>query len=343
MLMRTKIGGPLRSAILIANRHSCCVCGRGSVQIHHINSDPSDNRLENLAVLCTQHHDKATAPKGLTASLKPKDIRIYKERWEKECEELNHRIARSRTAFFMVDYKNAERIRQLYSQLSKQELIVAYNKVKNELIQEDGLREQQGFDISMEPNTSWKNPYVEKLTEEILNGTPHPKVFSQTEGHLSDPYLPSKPAFADLGKPLYDIWCQIMIRCLIATRRTYDIGTLQKLDNPNELKIDGSLVVFEGRLSGNVVDPSRWKAHPLTNTKLRVDGDGTVWSSNLSIKTHYVYSDTAAESLSDGNTTGILIFRGIDRVTKRKSKILVNFSCCPLMLGCGGGGPLDIP
>jgi 5-methylcytosine-specific restriction endonuclease McrA len=111
--MRTRIPNNIRSQILLTNKHLCCVCREGGLQIHHINSDASDNSLENLSVLCLKHHDMATAPRGMTARLKPEEIRKYKNSWEEECSKSSHLIARSRTAFFMVDYKNAERIRQL--------------------------------------------------------------------------------------------------------------------------------------------------------------------------------------------------------------------------------------
>jgi hypothetical protein len=341
--MRIPLNPKQRSEILILNNHSCCVCGKGGVQIHHINSDSSDNRLENLAVLCLDHHDKATSPKGLSASLKPEEIKTYKERWETSCEELNYKTARSRTAFFMVDYKNAERIRQLYTQLTKSELLTAYEKVKNELIEEDPLRESQGFDVSLEPNTSWKNPYLQRLVDEIPNGSPHPEIFMGAESHPLDPYLPASPAFADIRTPLYDIWCQIMIRCLIATRKTYDINTLQKFINPNELEITGSLVVFNGRVSGDVEEPSNYKEKPVCHTTLKVDNENSVWISQLSIKTHYVYSYTAAESLSDGRSNGVLLFRSVDETEIIDDKTFVKFSCSPLIMGCGGGGTLNIP
>jgi len=142
---RTKIPKEIRTRILMANAHSCCVCSSGGVQIHHINGDNSDHREENLAVLCLPHHDKATSPQGLTASLTAEQIRTYKRNWEEACKLRYQRIARSRTAFFMVDYKNAERIRQLYLQLTPNELKHAAEILRVEFLQESSLRAQQGL------------------------------------------------------------------------------------------------------------------------------------------------------------------------------------------------------
>lgn len=84
-------------------RHACCICHRIDVQIHHIDGDDSDNADAKLAVLCVPHHDKATAPPSLTARLRPSEIRIYKRDWEADCEKESIRLARSRTAFSLVD------------------------------------------------------------------------------------------------------------------------------------------------------------------------------------------------------------------------------------------------
>src|SRR6202022_4755580 len=94
----TPITPVIKTQVLIANRHSCCVCGSSGVQIHHINGDNSDHREENLAVLCLTHHDKATSPPSLTAALKADQIRIYKRDWETGCKKRCQRLARSRTA-----------------------------------------------------------------------------------------------------------------------------------------------------------------------------------------------------------------------------------------------------
>ncbi len=119
--LRTPIPDPLRSQILIANQHACCICGKPGVQVHHINGDPADHRPDNLAVLCLGHHDEATVVTGLSAKLSAAQVRKYKRKWERQCHERVMRAARGRTAFFMVDYKNAERIRQVYDQLTHAE------------------------------------------------------------------------------------------------------------------------------------------------------------------------------------------------------------------------------
>lgn len=44
------------------DRYRCLVCGRGrpevQLHVHHINSDPNDDRLENLLLLCSDHHPR---------------------------------------------------------------------------------------------------------------------------------------------------------------------------------------------------------------------------------------------------------------------------------------------
>jgi hypothetical protein len=48
------------------------------VQLHHIDSNPSNNVTENIAALCLPHHDMATMTIGLTKKLKPEEVRAYK-------------------------------------------------------------------------------------------------------------------------------------------------------------------------------------------------------------------------------------------------------------------------
>jgi len=73
-----------QSRVLFLNEHTCCVCNNAlkAVLLHHINEDPSDNRVENLAVVCLECsekiHRKSPAAKGYSSS----EVALYKEHWE---------------------------------------------------------------------------------------------------------------------------------------------------------------------------------------------------------------------------------------------------------------------
>jgi hypothetical protein len=60
----------------------------------------------------------------------------------------------------------------------------------------------------------------------------------------------------------------------------------------------------------------------------------------MELKTHYVYSMTAARSLSNGTENGLLALRSVDSIKVRGKRRLVDFSCTPLMIG---NGALEIP
>jgi hypothetical protein len=332
--VRIPIPNPLRSQVLIANQHACCICGRPRVQIHHINGDPTDNKPANLAVLCIPHHDEATVVTGLSAKLSVSEVRKYKRKWERSCYERVLRAARGRTAFFMVDYKNAERIRQVYDQLSFAEQRQAYCILQKEFQEEGVARKKQHFDISLEPNTAW-NEVTRRMLTWLQAGDSQPEPFLNIKGHAQDPRLPTGAIWIEKEIALYDIWCQIMVRAIIAVRTPYDLDDLLKLEDPKAAKLDGCLVAFEGSLKGNVRPPKIWEKWPITQTRLTRATDGAKWWSDLKIKTHYVYSVTAAESLSDGYENGLLILRSVVSTRRRNEKRVVNFDAIPLIIGSG--------
>lgn len=334
MAKRIDLPPSQRSRLLIANRHACCVCGRGGVQIHHINGDPSDNADDNLAVLCLEHHDKSTAPAGLSAKLRGEEIATYKRNWEAQCALYASQLARGRTAFFMVDYKNAERLRQLFASLSAREYEFAAETLTRELKEESRLRGEQGFDRSIEPTIDW-SPGIASLIAEVKKGTVHPTIFSDAETHPSDPYFPAPNKFQKEFF-LYDLWCQVMARAIIAVRRIYDLHELLSLDDPKAAALSGSLVSFEGTMKGKVYPPAQWASHPLGKSVLTVSEGSTTWASTLNLKTHYVYSDTGAMSLEGGTENGLLLFRSIEGIERvEEGTQTVWFSCTPLIIGSG--------
>lgn len=341
--MRKTIPGSVRTKILLANRHACCVCHNIDVQIHHIDGDPSNNEEGNLAVLCVRHHDKATPPASLTAKLKPSEIRAYKRSWESLCSNDSIRLGRSRTAFFMVDYKNAERIRELFVQLTPAERLHAYTLLHAQFREEDKWRKQQGFDVSLEPNTSW-NPVVQRFLEYVRLGDVHPQCFRGCEAHPRDPmYVRGFSEDGSANFAYYDLWCQIMVRAILVARGSYDISDLMRLKDLSQLSLEGRLISFFGPLHGKVAYPNEYVEKPLSSTTLTVKERGQTWKTNLDLKTHYVYSVTATGSLSRGHGCGLLLMRGITHLRTRGKTRVVEFSCTPIIIGSGGGGPLEIP
>lgn len=56
----------------------CCVCeGRGH-HIHHIDTDPSNNDIDNLVFLCFEHHQEVSVQGGMTRRLTPKLLQRYR-------------------------------------------------------------------------------------------------------------------------------------------------------------------------------------------------------------------------------------------------------------------------
>lgn len=97
MLKRSSIPSKVTREVLFRNEAACCICGKGNVQIHHIDGNHSNNEMKNLAVLCTEHHDQASSRSSMTRRLAPSLVRQFKIDWEKRISR-KRQIARSNVA-----------------------------------------------------------------------------------------------------------------------------------------------------------------------------------------------------------------------------------------------------
>lgn len=57
-----------------------------SVQIHHLDEDPSNNAPDNLAVLCLECHDQTQVRGGFGRRVDAAQVRIYRDEWYRTVE-----------------------------------------------------------------------------------------------------------------------------------------------------------------------------------------------------------------------------------------------------------------
>jgi len=81
---RKKIPQKIEAQILFINDRVCCICRDPSkkVQIHHIDGNPNNNNLSNLAVVCINHHDEIHKSGGVTKAISTTLLKKYKHNWE---------------------------------------------------------------------------------------------------------------------------------------------------------------------------------------------------------------------------------------------------------------------
>jgi hypothetical protein len=86
---RVPIPDNIAAAVLVASAHTCCKCEElgKSVQIHHIDEDPSNNNPDNLSVLCLQCHDETQVHGGFGRRLSATEVRLYRDNWLKRVDQ----------------------------------------------------------------------------------------------------------------------------------------------------------------------------------------------------------------------------------------------------------------
>lgn len=80
---RKNVPEDVAASILFMSDRTCCVCNeRGkTLQIHHIDDNPSNNSFENLAVLCVEHHNETLLQGGFGRKLDAAQVRMYRDDW----------------------------------------------------------------------------------------------------------------------------------------------------------------------------------------------------------------------------------------------------------------------
>ena len=80
---RTPVPDDISAEVMFQHDRTCCVCRDPGlqVQIHHIDEDPTNHAIDNLAVLCLEHHEQTQTRGGFARKLRAADVIPYRDDW----------------------------------------------------------------------------------------------------------------------------------------------------------------------------------------------------------------------------------------------------------------------
>lgn len=82
---KTPIPSDKAARVLFLSHRTCCVCRipKMPMQIHHIDGNPSNHALENLAILCLVCHRDTQIRGGFDRKLDAEQIKLYRDDWHR--------------------------------------------------------------------------------------------------------------------------------------------------------------------------------------------------------------------------------------------------------------------
>lgn len=95
---RIKIPEETANRVMFFSRQTCCICREPGkpVIIHHINEDPADNKISNLALLCQNCHSNVHTKRDFAKNDGPGYVKMCKDDWlnrvEKWRDEMNNAV-----------------------------------------------------------------------------------------------------------------------------------------------------------------------------------------------------------------------------------------------------------
>jgi hypothetical protein len=327
---RSTIPPSIERAILLGNRHACCVCQKPRVQLHHIDSNPSNNDPSNVAALCLDHHDMATMQIGLTKKLQPEDVRTYKAEWEERCRNDILALSRKRFTFYYCIYKNPQRLLGAYASLSEHERKSAVKRIRARLKEEEPQKKaDQLFGMNAVPRV---DPHTREALDSVEAGETAPS-YLQARDLEWDPEKPYHSQGHYMAFHRFDLWCQIVGQTLAEARGTTPLEDLYKFRTAKEIDaFAGSLVTYRLTVRGKGIHvPRAYRGHPTGSLHAQARSGGQVYCVNMHIRTKDMFSDTSALNLRHGRISGAAILTGA-----LKSKGEIQMTLVPLLIGAGG-------
>ena len=168
---RTSIPNDLVAEVLFASDRTCCVCQEKGkpVQIHHIDGNPSNNAIENLAVLCLDCHNETQIKGGFGRQLTASVVTKYRDEWLKFVtlkRDLVFEMAvtrQVRDVSISEQIKAEPRIKVRHTQIKDLpvDYINSLPKFKSDLIQQAKKRKSGGSTLDI---VQANNDYADSLT-----------------------------------------------------------------------------------------------------------------------------------------------------------------------------------
>ena len=168
---RTPVPDNIAAEVLFTSDRICCVCQERDkeVQIHHIDKNPNNNAVENLAVLCFDCHDKTQLTGGFGRKLTSLVVTKYRDEWLKTVTlkrdlVLERAVTRQVGDVSISEQIKAEpRIRVRHTQLKDLpvDYINSLPKFKSDLIQQTNKRKSCRSTLDI---VHANNDYADSLT-----------------------------------------------------------------------------------------------------------------------------------------------------------------------------------
>ncbi len=334
---RVKIPGDIQSRLLLANRHACCVCQKPKVHIHHIDEDPSNNHISNLAILCVDCHAIASMKMGMNKKISSVDVKKYKATWELKCANDIMALSRNRVNYYLTLYKNPPRIRQLFGRLSEKDRNNAYDYLEKIIKEENDLK-------SADPRFQMQaTPSMDRATMlclgSALAGENWPSWLNRVAGHPEDPDYPNDLSSMDGYTAFneYDRYCQILVQYLTFKNQPIPLEEIRRFAKAKDIdQFAGSLISFRGRSYGKDIHlPSLYENYPTGKVRIIKKRNKIKYFAVMMIRTMYIFSTTSALNLMNSQICGIAMLGGASEAKTEKGKE-VTINMIPLLIGMGG-------
>ena len=83
---RTKTPKEIENQVLSLSNNRCCICQTPFIQFHHIDENPSNHNIDNIAPLCPNCHTQAHSKARMTVNLSPERIISLRDKWYDYCQ-----------------------------------------------------------------------------------------------------------------------------------------------------------------------------------------------------------------------------------------------------------------